>query len=398
MTAIPRYRPSAAPAILSAGFRPFFLLSGLWAAFAVPLWLLLLAAGMVLPVAMAPPLWHAHEMIFGFGLATVAGFLFTAVPNWTGRMPLQGAPLGALVLLWFLGRAAMLLGGGLAAPIPAILDLAFPLALLAAIGREILAGRNWRNLPVLVAIGMLLLADLLMQIGAAGRIALALAGARLGIATLVALVTLIGGRIIPSFTRNWLQRRDPQGRLPAPFGRLDRAALATSAAALALWVVLPDSAAAAVLLFAAGAAHALRLARWRGIATLAEPLLAVLHLGYAWIAFGLALLGANHFLALLSASAALHALTVGAIGTMTLAVMARASLGHTGQALTSSSLLTTVFVLVSVAAILRLLAAIVPGNYELLLDLSGAAWAGAFSLFVVRFAPLLARSRRRDPG
>ncbi|MDE2334517.1 MAG: NnrS family protein [Rhodospirillales bacterium] len=398
MSAIPRYRATTAPAVLSAGFRPFFLLAGLWAAFAVPFWLLLLAAGRVLPVAMAPLLWHAHEMIFGFALATVAGFLFTAVPNWTGRMPLQGASLGVLVLLWIVGRVAMLVGGGLPVAVPAVLDLAFPAALTAAIGREIVTGRNWRNLPVLAALGVLLVADLLMQVGAAARFGLAMAGARLGIATLTALVTLIGGRIIPSFTRNWLLRREPQGALPAPFGLVDRAALAMSLAGLALWVVRPGSAVVAVLLLAAGVAHALRLARWRGLATLGEPLLAVLHLGYAWLAFGLALLGVDRFVTLMPASVALHALTVGAIGTMTLAVMARASLGHTGQALTSSTRLTVVFVLVSVAAMLRLLAAIVPGSYVLMLDFSGAAWAGAFALFVVQFAPLLTRPRRRGAG
>ncbi len=395
MTAIPRYRASSAPAILSAGFRPFFLLSALWAAFAVPFWLLLLQGEAVLPIAMPPLLWHAHEMIFGFALATVAGFLFTAVPNWTGRMPLQGAPLAGLVVLWFAGRAAMLLGADLPLPVPALLDLAFPAALMAAIGREVLAGRNWRNVPVLAALGMFLLADLLAQIGAAGDVALAMAGLRLGIATLVALITLIGGRVVPSFTRNWLARRDPPQAVPAPFGRLDRTALATSVGALALWVVVPDNAVTSVLLMAAGAAHAVRLARWRGLATMPEPLLAVLHVGYAWVAFGLLLLGASHWFAFVPPTAALHALTVGAVGTMTLAVMARASLGHTGQALTAGRGCTAVFVLVGVAAVLRLLAPMVPGDYQVMLDLSGTTWAGAFLLFVVLFARLLATPRRR---
>ncbi|MDA8252049.1 MAG: NnrS family protein [Rhodospirillales bacterium] len=396
MTAIPRYRATRAPAILSAGFRPFFLLSALWAAVAVPFWLLLLRGEAVLPIAMPPVLWHGHEMIFGFGLATVAGFLFTAVPNWTGRMPLQGAPLAVLVLLWLVGRAAMLLAGGLLLYARAVPVLAFPAVLTAAIGREILAGRNWRNLPVLDALGLLLLADALTQIGAARDLALAMAGLRLGVATLVGLITLVGGRIIPSFSRNWLLRRD-HNALPAPFGRVDRVVLTTSFAALMLWVVAPASDAASALLVAAGVGHLLRLARWRGLATLPEPLLAVLHLGYAWVAVGMVLLGASGW-GVLPPSAALHAVTVGAIGTMTLAVMARASLGHTGQALTAGAGCTTVFVLVSIAAVLRVLAPIVPGDYALMLDLSGTAWSGAFLLFVVLVARLLAAPRRRGEG
>ncbi|MDA8247763.1 MAG: NnrS family protein [Rhodospirillales bacterium] len=395
MTAIPRYRATAAPALLSAGFRPFFLLSGAWAAVAIPLWLLLLAGRADLPTDLPPMLWHAHEMVFGYAVATVAGFLLTAVPNWTGRMPLQGLPLGVLVLLWLAGRAAMLLPGALPAPAGAALDLAFLTVFLLAIGREIVAGRNWRNLPVLAALSLLLAANLLVHVGAAAGFALAMAGIRLGIATLLALIGLIGGRIIPSFTRNWLARRDPKGALPAPFGTIDRVALGVTVAALALWVALPDARATGALLAGAGVANAVRLARWRGAATLAEPLLAVLHLGYAWIAAGLLLLGAGDFVTALPAAAALHALTVGAIGTMTVSVMARATLGHTGRALTAGPGISAVFALVTLAAVLRVAAGITAARYGLLLALSGAAWSGAFGLFVILFARLLATPRRR---
>ena len=157
MTAIPRYRSHAGPVILSAGFRPFFLGSAIWAAIGVPLWLCVYMSGLVVPTALPPSIWHAHEMIFGFAAATVAGFLLTAIPNWTGRMPLQGGPLAALVLLWAIGRVAVLLSAVIGAPAAAVADLSFPAAFLAAIAREIIAGRNWRNLPVLGALALLLI-------------------------------------------------------------------------------------------------------------------------------------------------------------------------------------------------------------------------------------------------
>ncbi|MBS0639361.1 MAG: NnrS family protein [Acetobacteraceae bacterium] len=394
MAAIPRYRTTSAPALLSAGFRPFFLLSAVWSAGAVVLWLLLLDGLTGLPTAMPPVLWHAHEMVFGYGAATVAGFLLTAVPNWTGRMPLQGLPLGILVSLWLAGRLAMLIAGGGA--LSAAVDLAFPTVFLLALAREIVAGRNWRNLPVLGALGMLLLANLLMHLGTMGSQALALTGAHLGVATLLALITLIGGRIIPSFTRNWLVKRHPQGLLPAPFGAVDKAALASTVAALLLWTAAPDMLATAGLLVVAGCANLVRLFRWRGLATVSEPLLAVLHLGYAWVAVGLVLLGVSRWLPGLPPTAALHALTVGAIGTMTLAVMARASLGHTGQALTAGPGCVAVFALVTMAGVLRLAAPLDMAAYQVLLILSGLAWSSGFGLFAFLFTPLLAKPRQRQ--
>jgi uncharacterized protein involved in response to NO len=395
MTAIPRYRAMAAPAVLSAGFRPFFLLSGIWAAAAVPIWLLLLAGRADLQTAMPPVLWHPHEMTFGFGFATVAGFILTAVPNWTSRMPLQGVPLAGLVLLWLAGRAAMLLPGSIPLPVRAALDLAFPAVLTLVNAREILVGRNWRNLPVLAALSLMLAADVLVHVGNAAGLSLAIAGIRLGIATLIALIALIGGRIIPSFTRNWLAKRAPGGALPAPFGSMDEAALAATVAALVLWVVLPDAWATGALLVGAGILNGVRLSRWRGLATLREPLLSVLHLGYAWLAAGLVLLGVSHWVASLSPHEALHALTVGAIGTMTLAVMARASLGHTGRDLAAGPGIVAAFALVTLAAILRLAAPVMPAQYELLLDLSGTAWTCAFGVFVILFARPLCTPRPR---
>lgn len=396
MNAVPRYRPHTGPAIFSAGFRPFFLLAALWAAIGIPLWLAMFTGQADVPTRLTPAVWHVHEMIFGFGAATVAGFLLTAIPNWTGRMPLQGAALAILALLWAAGRGAVLVSGRIGSPAATLIDLAFPVVFFLVVGREILAGRNWRNLPMLAALGLLFLGNLLVHFEALGVAATADIGNRLGIATLLLLISLVGGRIIPSFTGNWLAKQRPDVATPAAFGAFDRAALAVTAFALAVWVVAPDAIFASPIEVIAGIAVAVRLARWRGHAVWREPLLWILHLGYAWLAAGLVLLGANGWVAVLPQTAALHALTVGAIGTMTLAVMTRASLGHTGQVLTSGPGTTMIYVLVTLAALSRVLAGLAAAFYEPVLWLAGAAWCGAFGLFVVLYGPLLMRPRRRD--
>jgi uncharacterized protein involved in response to NO len=345
----------------SRGFRPFFLLGAAWAAIAVPVWLASWVHGYGLPGALPPMFWHAHEMVYGFGTAVVAGFLLTAIPNWTGRLPVRGVPLMALVALWIAGRVAMLVPG--AAPV----DLLFLLALIGVVARELVAGRNWRNLPMLAALALLLAGNVLFHLGI-------YTGLRLGIATLLMLVALVGGRIVPSFTRNWLAKHRRGTLLPAPEGALDRLALLATLLALVSWVldwsVLP--------LVLAGLALAARLARWRGFATWREPLLVILHLGYAWLALGLILLG-------LEVPAALHALTVGAIGTMTLAVMTRASLGHTGRALRADGSTVAIYLLVSAAALLRVAGA----DSVWLVSFSGLAWSAAFGFFAVRYGRFL---------
>ncbi|HKR19599.1 MAG TPA: NnrS family protein [Stellaceae bacterium] len=393
MVAIPRYRSQTVPALLSAGFRPFFLLSAIWAALAVPLWLAFFAGAGAVPTLLPPPVWHAHEMVYGYAAATVAGFMLTAIPNWTGRMPLQGASLAGLAVLWIAGRIGVLLSADFGAAGAAVLDLAFPVAFVAVITREIVAGRNWRNLPMVGALTLLLVGNALVHVEALGWAATGQLGNRIGIATLLMLISLIGGRIVPSFTRNWLTRQRPDHAAPASFGWADRGALGATAIAVIAWVAAPEAAATAWLALVAAVAQGVRLARWRGAGTWREPLLWVLHLGYGWLALGFLLLAVNGFMPLLPATAALHALTAGAIGTMTLAVMTRASLGHTGRKLTAGRGTTTIYVLVTVAAVLRLLAPLAGAQYLLVLSLAGAAWTGAFGLFVVLYGPPLLTPR-----
>lgn len=387
-------RSYAGPEILRVGFRPFFLAGGVWSALAVVLWLGGLAGVVALPTAFDPSVWHAHEMLFGFVAAVIAGFLLTAIPNWTGRLPLRGPGLALLVGLWALGRVAVALSALTGPWAAAVLDLAFPAAFCAVVLREILAGRNWSNLPIAGVLAVLMASNLLTHLEPLGVAETAGLGLRLGIATVALLIVLVGGRVVPSFTRNWLAKRGEQ-RLPRPFGRLDRLAILSSLGAGLAWTLAPEAAISGVLALLAAALGAIRLAGWRGHRTLTEPLVWVLHLGTAWLVLGWALLGAAILIPGLDPASALHALTAGAMGTMTLAMMTRATLGHSGRALTAGVGTTLCYGLVGLAALTRVLAPLVPDAAALLYALSGLAWIGAFGLFVVLYAPLLTGPARR---
>jgi uncharacterized protein involved in response to NO len=382
----------AGPAVLSAGFRPFFLLSALWACLAIPLWLAAYSGATPLPAALPPPVWHAHEMVFGFATATVAGFLLTAIPNWTGRMPLQGWPLAMLVLLWLVGRAAVFLSTVIGTSAAAALDLAFPTVFLGVIAREIIAGRNWRNLPMLAVLALLLAGNALVHVESIAAADTAALGNRLGIATLLMLISLVGGRIIPSFTRNWLFKRK-SSRLPSPQDMLDTAAVALLAAALILWAFLPDHRVTGALLIAAALLNAVRLGRWAGMASWPEPLLVILHIGYGWVAVGTALLGLSIFNIGVPVASAIHALTAGATAIMILAVMPRVTLGHTGRELTANRATVAVFCLINAAAIIRVCASWHTEFMTILLLVAGACWIAAFGLFELVYGPMLLTRR-----
>jgi uncharacterized protein involved in response to NO len=386
--ALERRLAYAGPALFSYGFRPFFLGAALWSAAAMALWIPQFTGDLLLRTAYGPLDWHIHEMLYGYVAAVVAGFLLTAIPNWTGRLPITGPPLMALAALWAAGRLAMLFSAVIGIAPAAAIDVAFLAALAAAAAREIVSGRNWRNLRVLVLVGILIAANVVFhcEVYVAGH---AEYGPRIAIAAVIMLISLIGGRIVPSFTRNWLARQEP-GRLPQPFSRFDIAAIAASFLALALWTVFPHSAGVGLALLAAGAIQAVRLARWAGERTAADRLVLVLHVGYAFVPIGFVLLGLS-ILALfgISASAGLHAWTAGAVGLMTLAVMTRASLGHTGQPLTAGTGTQVIYLLVLCAAGLRIIAGLV-GSMPLMW-LAAGAWVAAFAGFVVAYGPLLCR-------
>ncbi len=375
----------------SYGFRPFFLAAALWSASAIALWSATLSGGLRLPTRFDPLSWHIHEMLFGFVLAAVAGFLLTAIPNWTGRRPVSGGLLGSLLGLWLLARVDILVCRWIA-PWPAIaLDLAFPLALAAVVAREIIAARNRRNYLIIAPVAVLGAANLLMDLGLAGFGTLGY-GWRLGLAAILILISVVGGRIVPAFTRNWLVNRRRE-TLPAPAGLVDRSSLGVLHAALMIWVFLPTGSGTGVALLAGAALNLWRLWRWRGAATGSEPLLLILHVGYRWLVLGVAALGIATLAPTFPLSAAIHALTAGAIGTMILAVMTRVTRGHTGRELTADLTTSVIYGLVILAAVARIAAAL-DGDARSLLLGSAALWVGAFGLFLIRYAPLALRPRR----
>ncbi len=391
MATMQKLRNYSGPALLSHGFRPFFLFAAAYAGAAVPLWLAMFSGHLSLPTAFAPRDWHVHEMLFGYVSAVVAGFLLTAIPNWTGRLPIQGAPLAVLFGSWVAGRAATSFSDAIGWQAALAIDAAFLVLLAAAAAREIVAGRKWNNLKVVAIVSSLAVANVAFHIEAHVT-GLAEYSTRAGIALVVTLVCVIGGRIVPSFTRNWLARRAP-GRLPVPFDRFDAVAMVAGVCAMAAWVIAPFGRPTSAALAIGGLLHLIRLVRWAGERTFSDRLVLILHVAYAFVPVGF-FLSALSAVDLVAPGAGVHAWTGGAIGSMTLAVMTRASLGHTGQALKASVLVQAVYAAIVVAALTRVCAALEPGHSVPLLTVSGVAWTFAFFGFAVAYAPLLCRLRK----
>lgn len=387
---VPRGIARSGPPVLSYGFRPFFLLAGIFAIAAMVGWIGALIAGWEIGGDYGMLNWHAHEMLFGYTSAALAGYMLTAIPNWTGRLPVSGLPLLGLVAVWLVGRLVMAVPGGIGLPLSMLVEACF-LPLMAAItATEIIAGKNWKNLKILAGLSALSLVNIAFHVSVAFNGA-ALEASRAGVAIYVMLIAVVGGRIVPSFTRNWLAKAGSP-RLPAPFGRFDIVAMVWLLVTLTLWVVFPETIVTACAAVGAAILHAVRLARWQGQRTVDEPLLLALHVGYAFIPLGM-LSVALASLGWIANASALHVLTVGAIAGMTFAVMTRASLGHTGRALTASPCTSVAYLALTLSAVLRPFAELIPSQYHLLLSLSGACWLVAFGLFVLEFGPMLVSPR-----
>jgi uncharacterized protein involved in response to NO len=389
---VPRGISRTGPALLSYGFRPFFLGAGIVALLAMAGWIGALALGWPIGGDYGALNWHAHEMLFGYTSAALAGFMLTAIPNWTGRLPVSGLPLLVIAALWFLGRVVMAAPDVLGVWPSAAIDTAFLPTMAAIAAREILAGKNWKNLKILVGLAGLSVANAAFHwsVMSSGQ---AIEASRAAVGVYVVLIAIVGGRIVPSFTRNWLAKAGST-RLPAPADRFDLTSIVVLGLACASWVVLDETVVTATLAFIASALQGARLLRWRGWATVDEPLLLILHVGYAFVPIGIACVGLAA-LGIVSAPSALHVLTVGAIGIMTFAVMTRAGLGHTGRALTASPMVSLAYLALVLAATIRPFAELLPGHYHLLLEIAGGAWILAFVLFIVEYGPILVSADRR---
>jgi uncharacterized protein involved in response to NO len=387
-------QPTGLPTLLAAGFRPFFLLAGGYAVIAIAAWVTGHVFGSPLPSSWPAAWWHGHEMVFGFTAAVVAGFLLTAVPKWTGRPALSGLPLGALTLAWCLARVAAWFATGLPAELVAGADALFLFALAGWAARQIYGTRNRRNFVIPVLIVGLGLCDVAFHLQLTGRLTssrpLGLHGA---IYVIVVLMTLISGRIVPSFTASALRRRE-ETRMPKQVGWLSTAAVVASAAALlANLAALGDSLSGGLALLATALLLA-RAAGWRFTASLSDPLLWILHLGHGWLIVGFGLLSLGHLGVEAAAAGVVHAFTAGAIGTLVIGVTTRAALGHSGRPLKALPGLVVVYALVSVGAFTRVFAAVlVPPQFGSWIAFAGAAWAGAFAVFVILYWPVLTRPR-----
>ena len=384
----PRYE---GPAFLSYGFRPFFLGAALFAGLVVLTWVALFAGQIQAEFLYPAREWHVHEMLFGYLPALIAGFLLTAMPNWTDRMPLRGAPLLLMFLLWLAGRLLVMVpvAGG---PVTAGVDGAFLVILGAYVWREIIAAGAWDRVPIGALVSFFAGANILFHLSA-------LQGRptdfpeRLALSVMTVMLTVIGGRLTPTFTREFFIN-EKLSRLPEVFSRVDGVAIVLVLAGAISWIAQPESLWTGLLLIVSGVASLVRLIRWKGWLTWPEPLVLILHVGYGWVGLFLLVLGGSILGFGLSTANAVHVLTSGAMGTMTLAVMTRASLGHTGRPRHADWLTAAMYLLVNAGALFRIFASNVETPTVLthtMLGLSGLGWSGAYLLFVFRYGPYLVR-------
>jgi uncharacterized protein involved in response to NO len=383
--------PASSPklAVAAKGFRPFFLLAAAFSSAIVPLWLLVLAGVTQPKGSLAPAIWHAHEMVFGFAVAVMAGFLLTAVGNWTKRETLVGTPLLSLAALWVAGRAAVYFGRALPRGLPALLDLAFVPVLTIVLARRLVAARERHTFilpPVLIA---LFAANLVVHLESLG--ALAQGSGRhaclVAVDIVVFVILAIAGRVFPVFTRNATGVEGIRSNRT-----LEALMLAAMAVLVVLDAVIPESLVAAATSGAVGVIAVARAWNWRTARAALHPLLWILHVGYAWVPLGLLLRAVSALYPAVPISLATHALTVGAIGSLTLGMMARVALGHTGRPLVASPAMVWAFAAVTLAACARVIGPLLfPSAYLLTLVVAGTLWTAAFLVYLVVCAPILSR-------
>ena len=385
----PATRP--APVILRQGFRLFFPAAGFWAAAAVAIWLGAFLGYLRIPTAFSPLAWHAHEMIFGFVVAVIAGFLLTAVGNWTQRETVIGAPLLGLSALWLLGRVAMLSSQAWPRALTVLVDLSFLPCLIAVLALPLWLARSYRNLPLLGILVALFACNLAVHLAGLG-VPTGMTARQACLTALDLVLVIIGiiaGRVFPLFTRNATRVATIRSSV-----WLDRASVVSLVALASADAAFPDTQLTAAT---AGLAATLAVARawhWGARHTLRQPLLWVLHAGYVWYVVGLALRAVHGFTGAIPASLATHALTVGAIGGLTLGMMARVALGHTGRPLVVSRTMAGAFLAINGAAAARVLVPwLAPDYYFASLVAAATLWTGAFLVFVVVYTPLLTTPR-----
>lgn len=379
------------PAILNLGFRPFFAAAAIYSILAMLAWSAMYLAGWHSPLRnMAAVTWHAHEMIYGYSMAVIAGFLLTAVRNWTGLQTLHGYPLLLLVLVWLAGRILFFAGNADTLPLQALLDSGFFIGLIASLLQPIIRIRQWKQLGILFILVLMMASNLVFHAGLSGVIE---DGVRMGLYSgvylIIALVLVMASRVLPFFIERGVS-------YPVQF--TSRAWLDVTGLFLflAFWLaemIRPDSVAVAVFACASAIVHVMKMAGWHTRGLWQKPLLWVLYLGYGWIVAGFALKAA--VVLGVSPTLSLHAFTVGGIGVITLGMMSRVSLGHTGRSVAEPPpVLTLMFAVLMIGAVARVLLPLLdPAHYTLWIGLAQGLWLLAFMLFLVRFLPMLLQPR-----
>lgn len=379
--------------LLAHPFRPFFILNALFGGIAIALWLLILN-GTVTPPKWIPSLWHAHEMIYGFIPLAIAGFVLTAMTNWTKAKPLQGLPLAALIFVWFAGRIAMGLTHTVNPIVIAAIDCAFLPLVAAYAGYILLKNNNKRNMILVLVMLLLTIGNFLMHLGIMqGNYLLAKTGSLLGLDIIVLMIFVVAGRITPAFTANWLRMHNKKKEPAFRSFWLEQIAFASTALIILFEVAALPSVILGSTAVVAGIANVARLSQWAGWRTYQEPLLWILHIAYLWMSTALLLRGAMLLGLPIPETLWQHTLALGGIGTLILGVMTRVSMGHTGRKLTLPPFAIFIYILILSATVIRIITAAGWMKYSIGINLSGGLWVSAFTLFIVLYVKILTTPR-----
>ena len=346
------------------------------------------------PTTMDPVSWHGHEMVYGFACAVIGGFLLTAVANWTKRPPVAGLPLLLLTIAWICGRIAISLNTFIGPVVTALADLSYMVLLIILFGNEVIRAKDRRNYKVIALLILLCLFNLMFHFEYTFSLPipprLSIRGA---IMVILLLIGTVGGRVLPNFTQNWLIKHKKESiAAPPAFGRLDLTVMVLTGVLAVGWTIDPHYKLVILGSFVIAALHAVRLSRWRGLSTVQDPLLLVLHVGYAWIPIGLLLSGWAALMEVIMHSAALHGLTIGAIGLTIIAMGSRVSLGHTSREMKAGKAMTLAYILIVISTVLRIFAGF-PEFYVVGLTASIICWCLAFFIFLLRYYPILTQPR-----
>jgi uncharacterized protein involved in response to NO len=378
--------------VFSFAFRPLFFLAIVYGIISVCWWGFAWSGYLPMPGSGGNPiLWHGHEMIFGFAAAAIAGFALTAVANWTKRPPVSGLPLIALCSCWLSARVLALAGSESLLIPTATADLAFDVLLCALMAREVVAGNSRRNYKLIALLALFTVANAAFYIGQSLQAEWTQRALWAGLWLVVLTVNVIGGRVIPAFTGNWLMmqarsKQQAEPKRPPPFGRQDQVASASTLVFAALFLWDNNSGVTALVGFIAAATQLLRWSRWQFYRTLHDPIVWVLHIGFLWIPVGIALLSGSA-MNWLPVSSGIHALMTGAATTMILAVASRAALGHSNRPLANNPLVTASYVGITITTVLRIIASI--SDNPLWMTLATLAWVISLGLFAWRYTPIL---------